>query len=64
MNKIEIQMVQERQTHGAIKYSEVDADGIRLSMRDGTIGSIYLRKTAFTSGAYPVTITVTVEQRE
>ena len=60
MSKIEVHMVQEKQTHGAIKYTEVDSKGAPVKMQDGSIGSIYLRKTAFTSGAYPVNITVTV----
>ncbi len=61
MDKIQVMMVQEKQTHGAIKYAEVGADGNVLKMQNSSIGTLYLRKTAFADGAFPITITVQVE---
>ncbi len=64
MTTITKNMVLQAETHGAVKYAEVDGNGEVLSYKDGTFGTIYVRKSAFVSDNWPQHITVTIDERE
>ena len=51
-----------RETKNTLLFEEKDSDGEKLSHRGGALlSSIYVHKSAFTSGQRPATIRVTVE---
>ncbi len=54
-----IRMILERETKGAVRYMEVGTTGQQLELADAVIGTLYLRKSAFT-GRLPEVIIVTV----
>ena len=53
----------ERETKGALRYQESDANGSPQKQSDpGTIiGTLYLRKNAFPDHKYPQRLLVTIE---
>jgi len=57
---VTVTMVLEKETPGAIRYMEVDAEGNQVTMAEGAkIGTLYMRKVAF-GKAVPKSITVSV----
>jgi hypothetical protein len=61
--QIEVHFKLEKETRGALRYVEVDEKGeVILEHASAKIGSLYMRKSAFESGAaYPQTLRVIVE---
>lgn len=57
-------MTLQAETKGAIKYAEVDGHGEVLNYKDGTLGTIYVRKSAFFPDNWPKHIVVTIDERE
>jgi hypothetical protein len=58
----QIPFVLERETKGALRYTEVDDAGKPIEMAWAKIGTLYIRKTAFERGATPPQrLAVTVE---
>lgn len=57
---MQVRMVLERETKGAVRYKEVNPDGSATLLGDAVIGTLYIRKTAL-HGIVPQEITVTVD---
>lgn len=61
-NLTTVTMNLEKETQGAVRFHEVDADGNFITnFKDGRIGTLYLRKEVFETDTYPKSITVTVK---
>lgn len=56
-----VEMVLEKETKGAYRYMEVDADGKPVDQVWAKLGTQYIRKTAFERDNAPRKLTVTVE---
>lgn len=50
-------------TQNTFRFAETDANGKVLDMRDGKVGTVYVKKSVF-GGAQPQAIRVTVEAAE
>lgn len=64
MTTITRNMTLQTVTKGAVKYAEVDGHDEVLSYKDGSVGTIYIRKSAFTADNWPQHVTVTITERE
>lgn len=53
-------MVFERETKGAVRFQEVNADGKALDMQEAAIGTLYVRKSAL-GGTIPQSLTITIQ---
>jgi len=53
----------ERETKGALRYQEVDDNGVPLEQVWAKVGTLYVRRTAFERGAIPKQLTVTIVHR-
>lgn len=51
-----------KETKGAVRYYEVDADGNPVQMADAHVGTLYLRKSSLPAGRIPRAITVTINE--
>lgn len=51
----------DRETKGAIRYAEIDEDGIVKDFDAVVIGTLYIRKKALGADVVPQALTVTVE---
>ena len=52
----------ERETKGALRFQEVDADGKVIEQAWSRVGTIYLRKSALERGVpFPLNLDVTIE---
>lgn len=56
---VSVTMRKEKETKNAVRYQEVDKDGIAVEVRDAMIGASYAKKTALPD-PYPEEITVTM----
>jgi hypothetical protein len=56
-----ITFVLEKETKGAVRYQEVNAEGKAIEQAESVVGTIYLRKTAL-DGKIPQRVTVTIAE--
>ncbi len=62
MATIQVRFKLEKETKGALRYQEVDEKDEVIEQAWATIGTLYLRKSAFERGAsFPQLLRVTVE---
>jgi hypothetical protein len=60
--RIEVRLILEKETKGALHYQEVDDGGQAIEQAAAKIGTLYLRKPALERGApFPQSLRVTVE---
>jgi hypothetical protein len=60
--QIAVRFKLEKETRGALRYQEVDENGEVIEQTWATIGSLYVRKSAFERAAvYPQALRVIVE---
>lgn len=60
---IELSFKLEKETSGALRYQEVNAEGAPLTNADGAkVGTLYVRKTAMPDGAW-ANLDVTIKAR-
>lgn len=50
----------EKETKGAVRYSEVDENGHKIEMENVVVGTIYIRKSSL-GDQRPAVLTVTVQ---
>ena len=61
MTKLAINFIKERETKGAVRYTETDADGEVIGIPDGAlVGTLYVRKATF-AGVIPGALAVTID---
>jgi len=60
METIEATFTLDRETKGAAKYSEVDVDSNVIPMQGASIGTLYVRKSAFKGQPIPKKVVVRV----
>lgn len=59
---IQMELLPEKETKGALRYAELTSDGKRVEdMHTAVIGTLYIRKTAM-AGAKPTKLTVTIAE--
>lgn len=58
--KATVRMALERETKGAVRYNEVDAEGAPVDKDAAVLTNLYIRKSAL-QGAAPAKLTVTIE---
>ena len=58
-NNKEVSMKKDKETKGAVKYTEIDAKGNDVDIASGAIGVLYVRKTVF--GDKPIADKVSVK---
>lgn len=51
----------DRQTKGALRYMEVNSDGKVLDQSSCTVGTLYIRKAAYSDGEYPEAIRIQIQ---
>lgn len=63
MTRIQVSLTLMRETKGALRYQEIDANRRQRMMSDPetVIGTLYLRKNGMPTDPPPVDITVTIE---
>lgn len=58
---MQLKMVLERETKGALLYREVDANGVMIeSNYEGNLPTVYIRKTSTVGKLMPKAINVTI----
>lgn len=58
---IEVKMLLEKETKGALRYAEVDEKGAVAEFGSAKIGTLYVRKSAFDGAEQPKAIVVSVK---
>ena len=58
---VNVNMILDRETKGALRYQEVNGEGIALEIGAGAkVGTLYIRKDAFPAGVAPKGVAVTI----
>lgn len=57
---ITIKFHKERETKGAVRYQEIDQNGIALGMQESVVGTLYIRKNKIV-GNIPERIELTIK---
>lgn len=60
-NGFTVSMLLEKETKGALRYQECDAEGAAVEFANAKIGTLYIRKSAYGAGTMPKAISVTVQ---